>query len=59
MAGAPTRRPFGHEHSLARHASLAEQLVRLSCFGKRKSLRDGSFAPQQTANASGLSTQLG
>ena len=29
-----------HEHDLARHASLAEQLVRLSCLGKRKSLRD-------------------
>ena len=30
----------GHEHDLACHASLPEQLVRLSCLGKRKSLRD-------------------
>lgn len=29
-----------HEHDLARHASLPEQLVRLSGLGKRKSLRD-------------------
>src|SRR6478672_3038366 len=29
-----------HEHDLARHAFLPEQLVRLSCLGKRKSLRD-------------------
>ena len=29
-----------HEHDLAYHASLPEQLVRLSCLGKRKSLRD-------------------
>ncbi len=29
-----------HEHDLARYASLPEQLVRLSCLGKRKSLRD-------------------
>src|SRR5205814_489152 len=29
-----------HEHDLARHASLPEQLVRLSRLGKRKSLRD-------------------
>src|SRR6266571_8362836 len=32
--------PLPHEHDLARHASLPEQLVRLSCLGKRKSLRD-------------------
>jgi hypothetical protein len=30
----------GHEHDLACHASLPEQLVRVSCLGKRKSLRD-------------------
>src|SRR5262249_59656356 len=29
-----------HEHNLACNASLPEQLVRLSCLGKRKSLRD-------------------
>ena len=29
-----------HEHNLARHASLSEQLLRISCFGKWKSLRD-------------------
>jgi hypothetical protein len=29
-----------HEHDLARHVSLSEQLVRLSGLGKRKSLRD-------------------
>ena len=28
------------EHDLTRHASLPEHLVRLSCFGKRKSLRN-------------------
>ena len=32
--------PLPHEHDLARHASLPEQLVRLSCLGKRKSLCD-------------------
>lgn len=32
--------PLPHEHDLARQASLPEQLVRLSCLGKRKSLRD-------------------
>ena len=32
--------PVGHEHDLACHASLPEQLVRVSCLGKRKSLRD-------------------
>jgi hypothetical protein len=34
------RRPVGHEDDLARHASLPEQLVRLSCLGKRNSLCD-------------------
>ena len=29
-----------HEHDLARYASLPEQLLRLSCLGKRESLRD-------------------
>src|SRR5512145_1212459 len=29
-----------HEHDLARHASLPQQLVRTPCLGKRKSLRD-------------------
>src|SRR6266571_3056612 len=29
-----------HEHDLARHAFLPEQLVRASCLGKRKALRD-------------------
>jgi hypothetical protein len=29
-----------HQHDLARHASLPEQLVRVSRLGKRKSLRD-------------------
>src|SRR5262245_51430509 len=29
-----------HQHELACHASLPEQLVRLSCLGKGKSLRD-------------------
>src|SRR5512147_1753288 len=28
------------EHDLAGHASLPEQLLRVSCLGKRKSLRD-------------------
>ena len=32
--------PAAHEHDLAYHASLPEQLLRLSCLGKRKSLRD-------------------
>src|SRR5215831_1793833 len=31
---------IGHEHDLACHASLPEQLVRVSCLGKRHSLRD-------------------
>ena len=31
---------MAHEHNLAYHASLPEQLVRVSCLGKRKSLRD-------------------
>ena len=34
------RRPVAHEHDLAHHASVPEQLVRLSCLGKRKPLRD-------------------
>ena len=29
-----------HEHNLADHASLPEQLVRVSCLGKGQSLRD-------------------
>ena len=29
-----------HEHDFAYHASLPEQLLRVSCLGKRKSLRD-------------------
>ena len=29
-----------YEHDLACHASLPEQLLRMSCLGKRKSLRD-------------------
>jgi hypothetical protein len=32
--------PVAHEHDLACHASLPEQLVRVSCLGKGKSLRD-------------------
>ena len=31
---------MAHEDDLACHASLPEQLVRVSCLGKRKSLRD-------------------
>src|SRR2546425_12602233 len=31
---------YSIEHDLACHASLPEQLVRVSCLGKRKSLRD-------------------
>ncbi len=31
---------YSIEHDLAGHASLDEQLMRVSCFGKRKSLRD-------------------
>jgi hypothetical protein len=31
---------LAHEHDLAYHASLPEQLLRLSCLGERKSLRD-------------------
>lgn len=34
------RRPIGQEHDLTYHASLAEQLLRLSRLHKRKSLRD-------------------
>src|SRR5262245_50539420 len=34
------RCPIEHEHKLACHASLPEQLVRVSRLGKRKSLRD-------------------
>ncbi len=33
-------RLVGHEHNLAYHASLPEQLVRVSRLGKRKALRD-------------------
>src|SRR5215470_11702437 len=34
------RRPLAHEHDLAYYASLLEQLLRASCLGKRKALRD-------------------
>ena len=34
------RGPVAHQHDLAYDASLPEHLVRLSCLGKRKSLRD-------------------
>jgi len=34
------RRTVAHEHNLPYHASLPEQLLRASCLGKRKSLRD-------------------
>ncbi len=34
------RCPAAHEHDLARHASLPEQLVRVSCLDERESLRD-------------------
>ena len=34
------RRPVAHEHDLACDASLPEQLLRVFCLGKRKSLRD-------------------
>src|SRR5262249_28680908 len=34
------RGPSAHEHDLACHASLPEQLLRVSCLDKRKSLRD-------------------
>ena len=33
-------RAVENEHYLARHASLSKQLLRLSCLGKTKSLRD-------------------
>jgi hypothetical protein len=36
----PLLRRSRYEHDLACHAPLPEQLVRLSCLGKRKSLRD-------------------
>jgi len=39
----PAQRRVGHEYDLAGHSSLAQQLVRLSSFGKRKSLRDERF----------------
>lgn len=32
--------PFGHENDLAYHASVAEQLLCLSCLDKRISVRD-------------------
>ncbi len=32
--------PAPHEHDLARHALLPERLVRASCLGKGKALRD-------------------
>jgi hypothetical protein len=34
------RGPVAHEYDLAYHASPPEQLLRASCLGKRKSLRD-------------------
>jgi len=34
-----------HEDDLACHASLPEQFVRVSCFDKRKSLRDERLDP--------------
>ena len=34
------RRPAAHEHELSCHPSLSKQLVRMSCLGKRQSLRD-------------------
>src|SRR6266498_710788 len=38
-------RPVEHEYDLACHASLPEQLVRVSCLGKRKSLRGDRLDP--------------
>ena len=40
MDGGFQRSPVGHEHNLACHASVPEQLLRVSCLGQRKSLRD-------------------
>ena len=34
------RRRVAHKHDLAYHASLPEQLLRVSCLSKRKSLRN-------------------
>ena len=36
----PRSRSVEHQHDLACHASLSEQLLRVSCLGKRKSLCD-------------------